>query len=118
MRLVVLLATADSPAVIRAGSAAGEVTNSPAAAIAAAQVRLQAAGNNPAALAINQEGVIRATGVAGPGTVITAFSGDSQSTPIFTIAPNLHYHIADVRVDGASVGACICHSGSRRHQRR
>ncbi|AOS43635.1 Heme/hemopexin-binding protein precursor [Lacunisphaera limnophila] len=74
----VLLATADSPALIRAGSAEGTVANTPAAAIAAAQVRLQAAGNNPSALAINQEGLVRATGVAGRnGEVWLVGGGDA-----------------------------------------
>ena len=54
--------------------------------------------------------------MAGPGTVITAFSGDSQSTPIFTIAPNpLVVRVTDSygnQVAGATVDWTISGGGS------
>ena len=50
------------------------------------------------------------------GTIITAFSGDSQSTPIFTIAPNpLVVRVTDTYdnpVAGASVDWTISGGGS------
>jgi filamentous hemagglutinin family protein len=63
----VLLATPGSPALIKADSQSGEVENSATGAIAAAQVRLRAVGHNAAALAINQAGLIRATGIESRG---------------------------------------------------
>ena len=57
-----------------------------------------------------------ATGVPGPGTVIMAFSGDSQSTTIFTIAPQpLVARVTDAYgnlVVGASVDWTISGGGS------
>lgn len=57
-----------------------------------------------------------ATGVAGPGTVITAFSGDSQTTAVFTIAPQpLVVRVFDTlnnQVGGASVEWTISGGGS------
>jgi hypothetical protein len=57
-----------------------------------------------------------ATGVPGPATVITAVSGDSQSTPVFTIAPGpLLVHVTDSydnSVAGASVVWTISGGGS------
>jgi PKD repeat protein len=48
-----------------------------------------------------------AGGTIAPSGTITLNSGDNQT---FTITPNANYHILDVLVDGASVGAAASHT--------
>src|SRR5262249_60811314 len=48
-----------------------------------------------------------ANGAISPNGGVTVAYGGSQS---FTITPDLHYHVADVLVDGVSVGAVTSYS--------
>src|SRR5207249_5408827 len=43
-----------------------------------------------------------ANGAIGPSGAVSVNDGDSQT---FTVTPDAHYHVADVLVDGVSVGA-------------
>src|SRR5207249_10820490 len=48
-----------------------------------------------------------ANGAISPSGGVAVNDGDNQS---FTITPNAHYHVADVLVDGVSVGAVTSHT--------
>src|SRR5205814_2784536 len=50
-----------------------------------------------------------ANGAISPSGAISVNDGNSQS---FTITPDAHYHVADVLVDGVSVGAVTSYSFS------
>src|SRR5205814_4694938 len=50
-----------------------------------------------------------ANGAISPSGAVAVNDGDSQS---FTITPDAHYHVADVLVDGVSVGAVTSYSFS------
>src|SRR5207249_1942311 len=50
-----------------------------------------------------------ANGAITPSGAVSVNDGDSQS---FTITPNAHYHVADVTVDGGSVGAVTSYTFS------
>src|SRR5205814_3106797 len=50
-----------------------------------------------------------ANGAISPSGAVAVNDGDSQS---FTITPDAHYHVADVLVDGVSVGAVTSYTFS------
>src|SRR5207249_2738704 len=65
-----------------------------------------------ATFAITTHTVIASAGANGSISPSGAVSVNDGDNPSFTITPDAHYHVADVLVDGVSVGAVTSHSFS------